>query len=176
MQTAASYEQAVSRRFPEQIAIAIAKDARGKHNPITLGWIMLTSHEPPMMAIAVGKARYSLGAIRQAGEFVISFLSSKMAEDALFHGTKSGAEMDKLAECGTKTQPATGIDSVLLADAVANFECKLAGELETGDHIILVGRVVASHMHQDPAVRRLYSLGNEQLGGAAAEKRDVSGS
>jgi flavin reductase (DIM6/NTAB) family NADH-FMN oxidoreductase RutF len=168
MQIAATYEQAVSRRFPEQVAIAIAKDARGKHNPITLGWTMLVSHEPPMMAIAVGKTRYSADAIRQAGEFVLSFPSSNMAEDARFHGTHSGRDMNKLAERKTRTQPATQVSTVLLADAVANFECKLASQLEAGDHIIFVGRVVASHMHEDTSVRRLYSLGNEQLGGAVA--------
>ena len=165
MQTTATYEQAGSRRYPEQVAIAIAKDAIGKHNPITLGWTMLVSHEPPMMAIAIGKTRYSLKAIRHAGEFVLSLPSSEMTEDARFHGTQSGRDMDKLAECGTKTQPATQIDSVLLANAVANFECKLESEHEAGDHVIFVGRVVASHVNDNPAVRRLYSLGNEQLGG-----------
>jgi len=168
MQIPASYEQAVSRRFPEQVVIAIARDARGKHNPITLGWTMLTSHDPPMMAIAVGKTRWSLEAIRRSGEFVLSLPSAGMAEDARFHGTKSGRDLDKLAACGTRTQPATRIDSVLLADAVANFECRLAGELETGDHVIFVGRVVAAHVNSDPTVRRLYSLGNEQLGGLPA--------
>ncbi len=97
MQVSTTYEQAVSRRFPEQVAIAIARDAQGKHNPITLGWTMLVSQEPPMMAIAVGKTRYSLAAIRRAGEFVLSFPSSKMVEDARFHGTQSGRDMDKLA-------------------------------------------------------------------------------
>ena len=36
--------------------------------------------------------------------------------------------------------------------------------LEAGDHVIFVGRVVASHMHEDASARRLYALGNEQLG------------
>jgi len=167
MQIAATYEQAAERRFPEQITIAIAKDANGKHNPITISWTMLTSIEPPMMAISVGKERYSANALRHAREFVLSLPSAEMSNDAVFHGTKSGRDMDKLAECGTKTQPATRIDSVLLADAVANFECKLESEHETGDHIIFVARVVAAHMHEDPAVRRLYALGNEQMGPVA---------
>jgi flavin reductase (DIM6/NTAB) family NADH-FMN oxidoreductase RutF len=168
MQVATNYEHAVARRFPEQVAIAIAKDATGKHNPITLCWTMLASHEPPMMAIAVGKTRHSVFAIRHAGEFVLSFPSSEMTEDVVFHGTKSGREIDKLAACGTKTQPASQIESVLLTDAVANFECKLEGQVEAGDHIIFVGRVVASHMNEDSSVRRLYALGNEQLGGLPA--------
>ena len=89
-----------------------------------------------------------------------------MASEAQLFGTKSGRELDKLAAAGCRTEPATTIDGVLLADAVANFECRLVSELQTGDHVIFVGQVLAAHMHQDPTVRRLYSLGNDRLGGA----------
>ena len=148
------------------MAIAIAKDEQGKYNPITLGWIMVTSHQPPMMAISIGLTRHSLAAIRTAREFVISFPSSEMVEDALFYGTKSGRDMDKLAEFESKTQPASVIDCVLLADAVANFECKLESELATGDHVLFVGRVVCSHINQDSGLRRLYTVGEDfQMGG-----------
>jgi flavin reductase (DIM6/NTAB) family NADH-FMN oxidoreductase RutF len=54
---------------------------------------------------------------------------------------------------------------VILADAVANFECELESETEAGDHVIFVSRVVASHMNNDAPPRRLYALGNEQMGG-----------
>jgi flavin reductase (DIM6/NTAB) family NADH-FMN oxidoreductase RutF len=165
MQIPTDYDQALSRRYPEQVAIAVAKDARGRHNPITLGWTMLVSHEPPMMAIAVGKTRYSAEVIPQAGEFVLSLPSDAMAEDARFHGTHSGRDQDKLTEFGTKTQPATQVDTVLLADAVANFECKLEGQFEAGDHFIFVGRVIAAHVNEEAGARRLYTLGHERLGG-----------
>jgi flavin reductase (DIM6/NTAB) family NADH-FMN oxidoreductase RutF len=168
MQIETTYEKAVGRRHPEQVVMAVVKDQQGKYNPITLGWTTLVSHDPPMMAIGVGKTRYSLEAIREAKEFVISLPSSTMASDAAFHGTKSGRDMDKLAVSKTKTQPATAIDCVLLADAVANFECELTGELETGDHVILIGKVVVSHMNKSATVRRLYTLGDEQMGGVVA--------
>jgi len=169
MQTAASYEDAKERRYPEQIAIAIVKDAAGKYNPITLSWAMRTSLEPPMVAISVGIERHSAGALRHSRAFVLSWPSSKMQTDVLFHGTKSGADLDKLAECGTVSAPATKIDGVLLADAVANFECKLVSEHATGDHIIFVGEVVASHVNADATVRRLYTLGDEQMGAACTD-------
>ncbi|MFH1746886.1 MAG: flavin reductase family protein [Planctomycetota bacterium] len=168
MQIPADYTQAIERKYPEGVAIAIAKDEQGKYNPITLCWVMRTSHEPPMLAISIGLTRYSLEAIRRAGEFVVSILSTEMTSDALFHGTKSGLDMDKLVECGTRTQPTTTIDGVLLADAVANFECRLTGEFPTGDHVIYTGEVVAAHMNADENVRGLYALGNEQMGGVVA--------
>ncbi|MGD8452037.1 MAG: flavin reductase family protein [Phycisphaerae bacterium] len=168
MQIPSDFDTAIRRKYPEGVAIVIAKDPDGKHNPITLCWVMRTSLDPPMLAISIGLARHSLSAIRHAREFVVAILASDMAEDALFHGTKSGRDLDKLAAAGTKIQPATVIDSVLLADAVANFECRVEGELHTGDHVIFAGRVVAAHQSTNPEARGLYALGNDQFGGVVA--------
>ena len=157
MQKEVAYKDAVALKFPEQIVIAIAKDAQGKYNPITLGWTMIVSHDPPMMAVAIGKGRYSLEAIRSAGQFVIAFPSEHQQAETMLYGTKSGRDMDKLAEAGAKTAPATQIDCVLLSDAVANFECVLDGELEAGDHLIFTGRIVCSHANTEP-LNRLYTV------------------
>lgn len=165
MQVPASYEQAIGRKVPDMVAIAIAKDAQGRFNPITLGWFMRTSHQPPMLAISVGLTRHSLQAIRSAKQFVVSLPSAAMANDALYHGSHSGRDEDKLARSGTKTQPAAKIDGVLLADAVANFECQLESETATGDHVIFVGRVVASHVNKDATAECLYMLPGDRLGG-----------
>jgi flavin reductase (DIM6/NTAB) family NADH-FMN oxidoreductase RutF len=165
MQKKVDVQSALARKYPESISVAVARDANGRHNPITLGWVMSTSIEPPMLAISIGQTRHSLAALRHARAFVVSFLSAAMARDALYHGSHSGRDVDKLEACGTRTQPASRIDSVLLADAVANFECELVSEHPTGDHVIFVGRIVAAHVHQDPDLGRLYSLGNEQMGG-----------
>lgn len=165
MQIPAEYTKAISRKYPEQVVIALARDERGRCNPISLGWTMTTSGSPPMMAVSVGLTRYSLGVIRRAREFVVSFPSAGMSKEVLFFGAHSGRDMDKLKELGTPTQPATEIDCVLLSEAVANFECRLESELQTGDHVIFVGRVVASHMHENPSVQRVYILSNGHVTG-----------
>jgi len=161
MQKPATIAEAIGRKYPEQVVIAIAKDANGRHNPITLGWTMLCSHTPLMMAIGVGQSRWSADAIRLSRQFVISFVSAGMADEAEFHGTHSGRDMDKLAAKGTATQPATKIDSVILADAVANFECELRDEMIVGDHVIFVGEVVAAHANTDATLSRLYCRGGD---------------
>lgn len=158
MQQERSVSNAIASKFPEQIVIAIAKDADGKCNPITLGWTMVTSHKPLMLAISIGKTRYSLEVIRNAKEFVIAFPSEHQARETLLFGTKSGRDVDKLASAESKTQPTKRIDCVLLADAVANFECKLVSELETGDHVIFAGEVVCAHLNET-ACNRLYGVG-----------------
>jgi flavin reductase (DIM6/NTAB) family NADH-FMN oxidoreductase RutF len=165
MQKQAEYTQAIKTKYPEQIVIAIAKDKTGRANPVTLGWTMIASGTPPMMAIAVARKHYSIETIRHSKNFTLAFPSSDMGDTALFFGSKSGRDIDKLANCDCKTQPAKAIDSLLLSDAVANFECTLESETDAGDHIIFLGRVVASHINKEPK-KRLYTVGpGHKLGG-----------
>jgi flavin reductase (DIM6/NTAB) family NADH-FMN oxidoreductase RutF len=158
MQINVVYNAAVKRKYPEAVSIAIAKDRNGTPNPITLGWAMFTSHKPPMLAISVGLSRYSVEAIRHAGEFVLAFPRADMAEAARYYGTVSGRNSKKLEEQPVRTEKAMKVDSVLLADAAANFECKLVSEHKTGDHIIFTGEVIASHINEDESVGRLFTL------------------
>jgi flavin reductase (DIM6/NTAB) family NADH-FMN oxidoreductase RutF len=167
MQKQVPFGDANRMKYPEQVVIAIARDANGKDNPITLGWAMQTSIRPPMMAISIGLPRYSHEVFTNAGEFVIAMPSDRQADETLFYGTKSGRDLDKLAEFGANVQPAAEVDGVLLADAVANFECRKAGERLTGDHTIFVGEVVCAHVNEQE-LTRLYTVGaGYAMGGLA---------
>ena len=157
MQKQAEYAEVIKTKYPEQLVIAIAKDKDGRPNPITLGWTMIVSGKPPMMAIAVASKHYSIETIRHSKCFTIVYPSSDMADAALFFGSRSGRNVDKFAEFDCNTAPAKEIDSVLLADAVANFECTLESQTEAGDHIIFVGKIVCSHVNTE-ACKRLYTI------------------
>ncbi|MBN2290755.1 MAG: flavin reductase family protein, partial [Candidatus Glassbacteria bacterium] len=104
-------------------------------------------------------------------EFVLAFPGRNMAGEALFCGTHSGRQVDKIAGTGLELVPGREVSVPLLKQAVANFEMKLCGRLDTGDHTIFVGRVVASHRHSDPP-ERLYTLGPDyELGYPAWSKQ-----
>ena len=167
MQKQVDFSKANNTKFPEQLVIAIAKDKLGKANPITVGWTMPVSRNPDMMAIVINSTRYSVEAIQHSKSFTIVFPSDKMADETLFFGTKSGRNMDKLKESGIAYEDTSKINSVILTDAVANFECELESEIIKAKNIIFIGEIVASHINTKPK-KRLYTLGTEkgyQLGG-----------
>ncbi len=167
MQKQVEYSDAIKTKYPEQVVIAIARDANGRANPVTLGWTMIVSGNPPMMAIAVASKHYSVETITHSKCFTIAFPSAQMADAALFFGSRSGRKVDKFAEFDCATEPAQRIDSVLLTEGVANFECTLESQTPAGDHIIFVGQVVASHTSTEPK-KRLYTIGpGHKLGGAS---------
>lgn len=169
MQKKADYAEAIKTKYPEQLVIAVAKDKNGKANPITIGWSMIASGEPAMLAIALTPKRYTTAAIRHSKCFTVAYPSEDMAELALFFGTHSGRDTDKFAETGCKTSPADKIDSVIIDDAVANFECTLESEHTAGDHIIFVGKVVACHVNTKPK-GRLYSVATNRVLGGVRKK------
>jgi flavin reductase (DIM6/NTAB) family NADH-FMN oxidoreductase RutF len=172
MQKEVPFAEAIRTKYPEQVALALARTPSGIVNPITLGWVMPTSHAPPMVAISVGLTRYSLEVLRKAGEFVLCFPSTEQAEETLYFGTTSGRVANKLEARRTATQAASKIDACLVADAVANFECVVVGELLSGDHVIFVGEVVASHVNTE-GKKRLYTVApGHRLGGVACVRLD----
>ncbi len=157
MQKQVPYAEAVRTKYPEQVVIAIAKDKGGKANPVTLGWTMFASGDPLMMTIAVASGHYTVKAIEHSKCFTIAYPSAEMADIALFFGSRSGRDIDKFAESDCRTEPAREIDSVLLSDAVANFECVEETRVRAGDHIVYIGRVVAAHVNTEPR-KRLYTV------------------
>lgn len=170
MQEHSSYKEALRRRHPVETFIVLARVrpevapstggvSAGGMNPITVNWVMRTSIEPPLLAVSIAYARYSYHVVKAAGSFVVAAPSIEMESATRLFGTKSGREMDKIAEAGTAMQPCTEMDGELPADAVFNLECELESELETGDHAVFVGRVRASHVSTDPSARRLYTVG-----------------
>jgi flavin reductase (DIM6/NTAB) family NADH-FMN oxidoreductase RutF len=81
-----------------------------------------------------------------------------MEEETRLFGSVSGRDHAKLAEAGSSTEAATAVDCVLLSNAVLNIECRLQDVLDTGDHSIFVGEVLASHVNADESVKRLYTV------------------
>ena len=158
MQKPVPYAKAFAQRPPREVVIGIAKDVQGKYNPITLGMFTHVAISPPVLAVSIAKEQYSLQAFRLSKEFVIALPAESQAEETMLYGTKHGRDCDKLALAAAKTSPATRIDCVLLADAAANYECRLIAEMPVGGHVVLFGEVLAAHVAERP-VRRLYILG-----------------
>lgn len=158
MQVETLFKKAIVKKYPEQVVVVLVREESGRVNPITIGWVMLTSHVPPMMAFSMGLKRYSLEVLRKAGECVIAFPSEEQADETLLFGTVSGRDRNKIEESAVATVPAKTVDCLLLDNAVANFECIIRGEMQTGDHVIFAVEVLASHVNPD-APGRLYTVG-----------------
>jgi flavin reductase (DIM6/NTAB) family NADH-FMN oxidoreductase RutF len=154
---------ALALRFPEQIVLVVCKGHEGPANVITIGWFMPASADPPMVAVAVGKTRYSHRLIEEGREFVVAFPPQELHDAMLLCGTRSGRDVDKIEAAGLRTAPAKRVGIPLLSDCAGNLECRLAHAYDAGDHTIFVGEILAAHTNPD-AGRILYTLRDGDYG------------
>lgn len=151
------------RKYPERTVLAVSADANGKANMIALGWNMPTSNRPPMAAISVNHRSLSHRLIHEGGEFVLVFPSKEMEDAVMYCGTHSGRDVDKFKETGLTPVKAKHVKPPLIAEAVVNMECKVVGELVTGDHTIFVGEILAAYVSDKP-MKVLFNLGRDEKG------------
>jgi flavin reductase (DIM6/NTAB) family NADH-FMN oxidoreductase RutF len=164
----ATWDDVITLTSPHPYVLAVTVDAAGKPDAIGLGWWTFCSGSPRMLAISVGKPRYSRECLDHCREFVLCLLPEQHAHAAWVCGTKSGRKLDKLAAAGLTVEPSLKVKVPTIAESVASFECRVVSELETGDHILYVGEVVA--MRAVPGTpRHLYSLHYRKLVGIGAD-------
>ncbi len=160
-------DQALSTKYPEQIVAVSSVDNSGQPNAIILGWSMIASGNPPMMAIAIDRNNYSNQLIKECQEFVLAFPSPDVEEQVEFCGSKSGRDyQNKLKECGWETEAAEIVAPPLLKGCIANFECTVEKQVEAGDHTTFFGEIVAAHKNKEN-LERLYNFGDGVFAPAA---------
>ncbi|MFE6158760.1 flavin reductase family protein [Streptomyces sp. NPDC056486] len=103
------------------------------------------SLDPPLVAFAVGVTSRSYPTIREAGRFAVSILAEDQAELATAFAHSGG---DKFAGVRWRHE-VTG--APVLDGTAGHVECELVEEYPIGDHLLVVGRVVALAGHPDAA-------------------------
>ncbi|MDD5697494.1 MAG: flavin reductase family protein [Victivallaceae bacterium] len=166
MQKQVTAAEAWTRKYPEQVVLAITKNEQDRINLMAIGWICTASDEPPMFIMGIDEHAYTLELLKKNQEFVIAYPSVNMAEETLYLGTTHGHAIDKGKECGLTFSAASKVNVPLLSDAVANFECRLVNIVRPGDCPLVIGEIVAAHVNTDKSLKRLYNLAQGyKLGG-----------
>ena len=140
---------------PRQTVLVTCRH-QGKDNIITLDWHTPLSFLPMMYAISVGKTRYSLELIRNSKVFVVNFMSKDFEKEILFCGRHSGRDFDKFKETGLTAEEAEKIDCPRIKEALGFLECKVVREVEVGDHVLFIAKVVHSDLKKRG--KRLFHL------------------
>lgn len=137
-----------SYHYPRNTAVVSVKSG-DKENCLAVAWHSSLSQSPPMYGVSIAPKRYSYGLIEKAGEFAVNFIPFSEVKTVAFVGGRSGRDMDKFAKFNLGKDDPLVINSPILSDAYAAYECKLAGKEEYGDHGWFVGEVVAVHYDEE---------------------------
>jgi len=137
-----------SQHYPK-VAVIVTASARGRDDAMTAAWHSSISFKPPLYGIAVSPKRFTYQLITESREFGINFIPSKKASLAAAIGGTLGQQMDKFEKFNIKKEKPLKITAPILKDAYAAYECKLVDSKPYGDHIWIVGEIVAVHFREE---------------------------
>jgi flavin reductase (DIM6/NTAB) family NADH-FMN oxidoreductase RutF len=122
---------------------------RGAHNVLPVAYVMPVSLRPPLIAVSMSPQRHSYDIIHKVEEFAINLPTRRLLHHVQFLGSVTGEDVDKLELTKLATRRARRLETVLLQDCLGWIECGLEEEVEVGDHILLIGRVVSAAVEED---------------------------
>ncbi|MFQ6102019.1 MAG: flavin reductase family protein [Anaerolineae bacterium] len=119
-------------------------EKEGQPNAIAIAWLTPVSVNPPLLAFAIRPQRYSYALLQENPAFVVNVMAYEQAIEVLFCGRCSGRDVDKFATTGLTPVPAQAVNVPAIGEALAHVECEVEAEYPAGDHVIVVGRVMAA--------------------------------
>ncbi len=124
-----------------------------KDNIMTISWIMVMDFTP-VFAITTGEWNYSFAALRKHRECVIAIPTVDLLDKVVGIGTCSGADTDKFARFKLTPVPARLVKPPLIAECLANIECKVIDIDEK--HNIIVLEAVAAYLDTEHKEKRMF--------------------
>lgn len=139
-------------------AVLVTTNDRGKNNIMTISWTMVLDFTP-RFAITTGAWNYSFKALRKTRECVIAIPTVDLLDKVVGIGTCSGADTDKFAEFDLTPVAGKTVKAPLIAQCLANIECKVVEFV--GRHNIVVLDGVVAHVAAERKERRmLHAVGD----------------
>lgn len=132
----ASEFRRVLGHFPTGVTVVTANTDDGPVG-VAIGSFASISLDPPLVGFFLGTSSSSGAAIEAAGHFCVNILASDQLE---LCGTMASKADDKFS--GIPWTPAPGTGAPVLPGIHAVIDCDLDSVVETGDHNLIVGRVL----------------------------------
>jgi flavin reductase (DIM6/NTAB) family NADH-FMN oxidoreductase RutF len=126
---------------------------------VPTSWHAPCSQEPAMYCVALSKSYpAAIAAIKDDGVFIVNFLGADQKEAAQ-RLSSHHAEFDEPFRTArlTRENGASITGCPRAHEALGWAECELAQAIDTGDHVLFIGRIVHSELPR-PQAKRLFHV------------------
>lgn len=142
--------RSIMSAFPTGVTVITTTDGSGEFRGFTSNAVTSVSLDPPLLLVCVAHTSETLPALRESRRFVVNFLKSDEDEISNRFARKGPGKFDSATFYLCDGLP------VLDGHNIAYAVCSTESEIEAGDHIILVGRVLEGEVIADHARPLLY--------------------
>ena len=127
----------------------IDKDGNPNAAPYSLAGPL--SFDPPLAYFSAAPKRHTLANVRETGEFVLNTAPENLLERLWICSKPFARGVSEISEAGLTARQSRQVRPPSIEECIGWIECKLEFEKETGDHILVVGRVVHAECKDEVA-------------------------
>ena len=145
-------------RFIEPGPVVLVTTVQKKERPniMTMSYHMvMLDGIPPLIGCMIGPWDHSFRAIRATGECVIAVPTVELATKVVEIGNCSGADIDKFEAFGLTPVSAKKVKPPLVAECLANFECRVKDDRLVDRYNMFVMEVVEAWVDPERKERRV---------------------
>ena len=138
---------------PGPVVLVTTAD-KGRANIMTMSWHMMMEFEPPLIGCVVSPANYSFAALRKTRECVIAIPAVDLIGKVVDIGNCSGKDVDKFETFRLTPMPAGEVKPPLIAECLANLECRVVDTSRVGKYALFILEVVKAWANPGRKQRR----------------------
>jgi flavin reductase (DIM6/NTAB) family NADH-FMN oxidoreductase RutF len=125
-------------------AVLVGTEVEGRANFMTVAWCGIACHEPPAVAVAIRRQRYTMEGISTHGAFSVNVPRADMAKIVDYCGIHSGRHKDKSGIFGVTSGALPGVP--LIDECPLCLECRVIHRLDLGSHALVVGEIIETYV------------------------------
>ena len=127
---------------PRTTVLITTIDKFGNQDVAPYSFVTPVSFDPPTVAVAIAPQRHTMSNIEETKEFVINLPTSELARSIMASAQPWRKNLDKIKESWLTTSESKKVKPPRIRECIAWIECKLEWVKPSGDHNIVVGKVV----------------------------------
>ena len=151
--------------------VLVGAEINNKPDFAAVAWTGVAASSPPAITIALQPHRYSLKGIRQNLTFSVNIPSVENAAETDYCGLVSGADTDKVADCGLKIFYGKVPGAPMIEQFPINHACEVLHMLNMGSHILVVAKIVETFFDDKAAAG--FALDAEKVQSANIHSRQL---
>jgi flavin reductase len=127
--------------FPTGVTVVTVASGDGTIHGLTVNSFSSVSLDPMLVLVCLNETSRAIGLIERAGAFVVNVLSAGQQDISSWFANRHRPAGPAMFDSVPLEPGATGCP--VLAGAAASFDCRLRQSYRAGDHLIVLGEVVA---------------------------------
>ena len=141
---------------PNPFALVSTRKPDGTTNLMALSWWTYVSNHPATLTVSISMKAYTNSLIRENKEFGLNVVDASLQQSAFACGTCSGRDENKPVKFGISLVEPKEIEAKIVEAHKVALECRLVNIVDTADHSIFIGKILACHTN--PERNQLYAV------------------